>query len=321
MNKILCLDGYTLNPGDVPWTPFTSLGEFTVFDRTDENQIPSLAAGVPYLLTNKTKLSADTIKALPGLKYIGVLATGTNVVDVKAAASLGVTVTNVPGYSTHSVAQLVIAYILELSIHTSRHARAVADGGWARCPDFSFTVSPIAELAGKTLGVIGLGAIGQQVAKTAAALGMRIVAAHQRSMATVSIPGVQIHWLPQDQVFAEADFLTLHCPLTDQTKHLVNAQRLSLMKPTAVLINTGRGPLVDEIALAHALHQRQIGGAALDVLSTEPPKADNPLLSAPRCLITPHIGWASVDARKRLMQLAAENLRSFLGGKPINVVK
>lgn len=318
--RIVVLDGYTLNPGDVPWTPFEPLGALEIHDRTPEPLVASRAAGAPYVLTNKALVSAQTIMALPGLKYIGVLATGTNIVDLKAARDHGVTVTNVPGYSTDSVAQLVFALLLELSCHTASHAMAVHDGDWVQSPDFSFTVAPITELAGKTLGVVGLGAIGQRVAKIGAALGMKIAAAHQRSMDRVSIPGVEVRWLAVDDLLKESDVVTLHCPLTDQTRHLINTERLAMMKRTAVLINTGRGPLIDEAALADALQRGVIAGAGLDVLSAEPPPQTNPLLNAPRCIITPHIAWASVEARRRLMHMAAENLRAFIAGNPIHVV-
>lgn len=319
-DRIVVLDGYTLNPGDVPWTPFESLGALEIHERSHEPDTTQRAVGAPYVLTNKALLNAQTLKQLHGLKYVGVLATGTNIVDLKAARELGVTVTNVPGYSTDSVAQLVFALLLELSCHTASHAMAVHDGEWAGCPDFSFTVAPITELAGKTLGVVGMGAIGQRVARIGAALGMNIAAAHQRSMANVTLPGVDIRWLPVDELFAVADVVTLHCPLTDATRHMVNAARLATMKPNAIIINTGRGPLIDEDALADALGRGRIGGAGLDVLSSEPPPAKNPLLTAPRCVITPHIAWASVEARRRLMSKAADNLRAFIAGKPVNVV-
>lgn len=318
--RIVVLDGYTLNPGDVPWTPFESLGSLEVHERTPESQAIARAAGAPYILTNKALLSAATIQGLPGLKYIGVLATGTNIVDLKAARECGVTVTNVPGYSTDSVAQLVFALLMELVCHTASHALAVHDGEWTGCPDFSFTAAPITELSGKTLGIVGLGAIGQRVARIGAALGMNIAAAHQRSMDRVSIPGVEVRWLTVDELFAQADVISLHCPLTDQTRHMVNAERLGRMKKTALLINTGRGPLIDEAALAEALQKGRIAGAGLDVLSAEPPPASNPLLGAPHCVITPHIAWASVEARRRLMQRAADNLRAFIAGQPTNVV-
>jgi glycerate dehydrogenase len=242
------------------------------------------------------------------------------VVDLAAATERGIAVTNVPGYGAASVSQHVFALLLELTNHVAAHAAAVREGSWAACPDFCFTVRPLTELAGKTLGIVGVGAIGGQVARIGASFGMRIAAAYQRSMHDVQVPGVEIHWLPLDQLFATADVLTLHCPLTDETRHVVNAQRLALMKPSAMLINTGRGPLVDETALANVLAGNQLAAAAVDVLSVEPPVDGSPLLAAPRCLVTPHIAWATVESRKRLMQIAADNIRAFLNGAPENVV-
>ncbi|HEX7010261.1 MAG TPA: D-2-hydroxyacid dehydrogenase [Phycisphaeraceae bacterium] len=327
--RIVVLDGYTLTPaqpgykpppGELDWEPLTSLGELIVHDRTPTEEVVAHAQGAPIVLTNKTVIDAKAIQSLPELRYIGVLATGTNIVDLDAARQRGIPVTNVPGYSTASVAQHVFALLLELATHTAAHAQAVREGQWSRCPDFSFTVAPIVELAGKTLGIVGLGAIGKQVARIGHAMGMKIAAAHQSSMRQVDLPGIAIDWMPVDDLFAHADVITLHCPLTDQTRGLVNAQRLGRMKPTAYLINTGRGPLVDESALAEALAQGRLAGAGLDVLSTEPPPPDNPLLGAPRCVITPHIAWASYEARQRLMRIAADNIRAFLDGRAVNVV-
>ncbi len=323
--QIVILDGYTLAPAPgggngLDWGPVEALGPVTVYDRTGGDQIIERAQGAPVVLTNKVPLSADTIAKLPELQYIGVLATGVNVVDLDAAKRRGVVVTNVPGYSTDSVAQFVFALLLELVCHTASHGQAVHAGQWVHCPDFSFTVSPITELAGKTLGVVGMGAIGRRVAMIGHAMGMRIAAAHQSSMAKVKLHGIDVRWLPLDELVAQADVVTLHCPLNEQTRHLINAARLAKMKPTAILINTGRGPLIDEAALAQALAQGRIAAAGLDVLSTEPPAPDNPLLTAPRCLITPHIAWASVESRRRLMGLVAGNIKAFLDGKPVNVV-
>ncbi len=320
MQRIVVLDGYTLNPGDISWSPLERLGRLEVHDRSTGSQIVERMRGASFVMTNKTPINAQTLQQLDGLQYIGVLATGTNVVDLAVARQRGVSVTNVPGYSTDSVAQHVFALLLELVSHTSSHGMAVHEGDWVRSADFSFTVAPLTELAGKTLGIVGLGSIGQRVARIGAAMGMNIAASHQRSMNQVAIPGVDVRWLPVDELFRQADVLTLHCPLTDQTRHLVSAARLATMKHTAVLINTGRGPLVDEAALAEALRESRIAAAGLDVLSVEPPRPDNPLLTAPRCLITPHIAWASVEARTRLMRMAADNLQSFLDGKPRNVV-
>ncbi len=333
--NIVVLDGYTLAPSDpdsghssptssptppLDWGLIEALGPTTVYDRSTEQQAAHRAADAPIVLTNKTPLSAPTIASLPQLRYIGVLATGVNVVDLDAARQHQVVVTNIPGYGTDSVAQHVFALMLELVGHIGAHNQAVHAGQWTRCADFSFTVAPITELAGKTMGIVGLGAIGRRVAQIAHALGMRVAAAHQSSMSRVRLPGIEIQWLPLDDLVAAADVITLHCPLTPQTHHLVNARLLARVKPTAILINTGRGPLIDEQALADALTQHRIAGAGLDVLSHEPPPPDNPLLTAPRCVITPHIAWASVEARQRLMGLAAKNIQAFLSGKPINVV-
>jgi glycerate dehydrogenase len=271
------------------------------------------------VLTNKTPLPAATLRELPGLRYVGVLATGVNIVDLAAAKGLGVTVTNVPGYSTASVAQHVFAMLLELTNRVAEHAAAVRSGHWTRCGDFAFYLGPLTELEGKVMGIVGLGAIGSRVATIAQALGMRTLAwARPGTTAAPAVPGVER--LPLEALLAQSDVVTLHCPLTEATRHLMNHGRLALMKPSAVLINTGRGPLIDEPALAQALREGRLSGAALDVLSVEPPPADHPLLREPGCLITPHNAWASVEARRRLMQLAADNLQAFIAGRPIHVV-
>lgn len=317
--SIVVLDGYTINPGDVSWSAFGPLGHVQVHDRTVDADVVSRTGQAPYVLTNKTVLRESHFAALPTLRYVGVLATGTNVVDLAAAKARGIVVTNVPGYSTASVAQHVFALLLELTNQVGQHARAVRDGAWNRCEDFSFTLSPLVELEGKTLGIVGLGAIGKAVAKIGQALGMRVLATGRNLEAIAKVPGVTPQ--PLNTLLAESDVLTLHCPLTDATKHIINAQTLSQMKRGSILINTGRGPLLDEAAVAAALHSGQLGGAGLDVLSTEPPgESQNPLIHAPRCIITPHIAWASREARLRLMHLAAANLRAFIQGKPQNVV-
>ncbi|MCC7144919.1 MAG: D-2-hydroxyacid dehydrogenase [Phycisphaeraceae bacterium] len=318
---IVVLDGHALNPGDLSWQPLAALGELTVHPRTAPADILARAAGAPYLLTNKTPLLADTLAQLPQARYIGVLATGVNVVDLAAARRGGISVTNVPAYSSASVAQHVFAMLLELVSRAAAHDQAVHQGRWVASPDFSFTVAPITELADKIMGIVGYGAIGRRVAAIAQALGMRVVAAVvPGSPAQAAAESRDVARWPLDDLLAQADVVSLHCPLTDQTRHLINAPRLAFMKPTAYLINTGRGPLVDEPALAAALRENRLAGAGLDVLSAEPPPADNPLLSAPRCLITPHVAWASVEARRRLLAAAADNLRAFLAGQPINVV-
>ncbi len=314
--RIVVLDGYSLNPGDLSWGPLAALGELTVHERTPPEAILQRAAGVPVILTNKTVVGEATIRALPDLKYIGVLATGTNVVDRAAARDRGVVVTNVPDYGADSVAEHAISLMLEGVKHLSAHLAAVRAGGWSSQPDFSFSVAPIHLLAGKTLGIVGLGAIGKRVAQLALAFKMDVLSV-RHGAATIP-PGVAHAEL--NEVFARADVLTLHCPLTPATEHLVNASRLALMKPTALLINTARGGLVDELALADALRDERIAGAYLDVLATEPPPANHPLLALPNARVTPHIAWASAEARERLLGIATDNVRSFLAGAPRNVV-
>lgn len=329
--RVVVLDGRPMHGGDLDWSALEQLGDLTVHDRTNPDQLLARAADAHCLLTNKVVLDARVMAVLPALRYIGVTATGVNVVDLDAARRRGITVTNVPAYSTASVAQHVFALLLELVSHVAAHDAAVRDtgehaardprGGWPACPDFSFTVAPITELAGKRLGIVGLGDIGQAVARIGAAFGMPILAADaQRSRPTLDLPTGLVQWMPLDDLFAHADILSLHCPLTDATRRLVNHHRLVRMKPSAMLINTGRGPLVDEDALAAALHEGRIAGAGLDVLSTEPPAPDNPLLHAPRCFITPHVAWASVEARRRLMRTVVDNLYAFVQGRPVNVV-
>jgi len=328
-DRIVVVDGHTLvpeptRPGELDWSAMKSLGDLSVHERTAPSMMAPRLDGCTIALTNKGVFDEPLLAKLPSLKYIGVTATGTNIIDLQAARKRNIIVTNAPGYSTNSVAQHVFALLLELSNHVGAHNLAVRPkqgyAGWPGASDWCFTVSPLVELADKTLGIVGLGTIGQRVAQIGAALGMRIAAAHQRSMRETRIEGIEIEWLPTDELFARADVLSLHCPLTDVTKHTVNAIRLAMMKPTAYLINTGRGGLVDEGALANALRDGKIAGAAVDVLSTEPPASSNPLLTAPRCLITPHVAWGSLEARRRLMLIAANNIRAFQMGKPVNVV-
>jgi glycerate dehydrogenase len=274
-------------------------------------------ADAEIVITNKAPLTREIIGALPKLKYIGVTATGYNIVDVAAAKERGIVVTNVPGYGSPAVAQLVFALLLELANHVGHHAQTVREGRWAECPDFSYWDFPVVELQGRTLGIIGYGDIGSSVARIALAFGMKILAS-KREWKTPPPEGVTPASI--DEVFAQSDAITLHCPLTDATKHLVNERTLGLMKSSAFLINTGRGPLIDEEVLAKALNEGRIAGAGLDVLSVEPPKPGHPLFTAKNCLITPHIGWASREARVRLIDATAANLRAFLDGKPVNVV-
>jgi glycerate dehydrogenase len=315
MNTVV-LDGFTLNPGDLDWADLQALGPCTVFDRTSADQVLLRAAEAEMVLTNKTVLSRDTIHRLPRLRYIGVLATGTNIVDLEAARARGIPVTNVPTYGTRSVAQFAFALLLELTQHVGHHAQTVREGRWTRSADWCYWDFPLVELDGLTLGIVGLGRIGRAVGQLGAAFGMKVLACDPS--ATALPPFVQPVEL--DALFRASDVVSLHCPLTPQTARLVNARRLALMKPTAFLLNTSRGPLVDEPALAEALNAGRLAGAAVDVLSVEPPPADNPLLSARNCLITPHMAWGTRAARSRLMHIAVENVHAFLAGKPQNVV-
>jgi glycerate dehydrogenase len=316
MMNIVVLDGFTLNPGDLSWAELKSLGPCMIYDRTPPAALADRAAAADILLTNKTALTGTAIQDLPGLKYIGVLATGTNVVDLAAARARGIPVTNVPAYGTKSVAQLTFALLLELAQHVGHHAQTVREGRWTRSVDFCYWDFPLIELDGLVLGIVGLGRIGRAVAELGAAFGMKVLAAAPSASAVP--PFVRLVEL--DTLCRESDVVSLHCPLTPQTANLVDARRLSLMKPTAFLLNTSRGPLVDQAALADALNSGRITGAAMDVLATEPPPADNPLLAARNCIITPHLAWATRAARSRLMKIAVENVRAFLQGKPQNVV-
>lgn len=313
--KIVVLDGYTLNPGDLDWCALEKIGELTVYDRTPIDVTVERASGAEILLTNKAPVSAATIERLPELRYIGVLATGHNIVDIAAARAREIVVANVPGYGTPSVAQHVFALILELAQRTGHHAQTVREGRWSASRDFCYWDFPLMELAGRTLGIIGYGAIGRAVAEIGRAFGMKVIAS-TRTVRTAE--GVE--FLPVDDVFRRADVVTLHCPLTPETQGLVNAARLAEMKADAFLINTGRGPLVVERDLAEALGAGRIAGAGLDVLSVEPPPPDHPLLKSKNCLITPHIAWATRGARLRLMATTVENVRAFLAGSPVNVV-
>jgi glycerate dehydrogenase len=307
---IVVLDGYTLNPGDLSWDGLGRLGNLRIYDRTAPELTIQRAQDAAIVLTNKTQLSREIIAALPALRYIGILATGTNVVDLDHAREQGIVVTNVPAYSTRSVAQHTLALLLELCHQVQLHNAAVHQGDWSRSLDFSFRQAPLIELAGKTLGIIGLGQIGRQVAAIAEVLGMRVIACGRQDGSAPAL----------DALLAAADVVSLHCPLTPQTQGMINARRLALMKSSAFLINTARGPLVVEEDLADALNRGVIAGAGLDVLSIEPPRPDNPLLSARNCIITPHIAWASHEARERLMTAATENVRCFLAGDPVNEV-
>ena len=314
---IVILDGFTTNPGDLSWDPITALGPCTVWDRTAPEALLERLGAAEIVLTNKTPLGAETLAALPHLRLISVLATGVNVVDVTAASARGISVCNVPAYSTPGVAQAVFALLLELTNRTGHHDRSVRSGRWSAGPDFCFWDGTLVELAGLTLGIVGYGAIGAAVAGVGRAFGMRILA-HRRSQSGPIADGGA--FVDLDRLFQESDVVSLHCPLTADTEGLVNACRLSRMKPTAYLINTARGALVQEAALADALNAGWIAGAGLDVLSIEPPAATNPLLMAQNCVITPHIAWATRAARQRLISCSAANIAAFLAGTPQNLV-
>jgi len=324
ISRIVVLDGQTACPGGddtLSWAPLASLApSFTAHERTPVSETVARCAGAEVILTNKAPLSREALTALRplGLQYVGVLATGHNIVDSAAAKELGVIVANVPGYSTMSVAQHALALLMELNNHVGSAAADVRAGGWARCPDFSYWAQPTHELEGRTLGILGFGDIGSALGRIGAALGMRVLA-HKRTWAAPPPPGVEAA-ASLDDLLARADVLSLHCPLTDATRHVIDARALAAMKRTALLINTSRGPLIDEAALARALNEGVIAGAALDVLSAEPPAHDNPLLTARNCVITPHVAWASVQARHRLLECAAKNIAAFVSGEPINVV-
>lgn len=312
--KICILDGYSLNPGDLDWSPVERLGDVTLFDRTPADKIVERAADADIVLTNKVPFSADTLRQLPRLRFICVLATGYNIIDTETAARQGVVVANIPAYSTMSVAQMAFAHILNITNHVASYAREVADGKWTNCPDFCFWDSALTELAGKTMGIVGLGNTGMATARIAVAMGMKVVALTSKSADTLP---EGITPAPLDDVLASADVVSLHCPLTPSTRHLINAASIAKMKPSAILINTGRGPLVDEQAVADALNGGRLAAFGADVLSQEPPRGDNPLLSARNCFLTPHIAWATLEARTRLMSTATENVRQFIAGEPV----
>jgi glycerate dehydrogenase len=316
--KIVVLDGYTLNPGDLDWGGLKGLGDVAVYDRTPAELIVERSKGAEILFTNKTPLNEHTFAQLPGLKYIGVLATGYNVVDIEAARLRNITVTNIPTYGTFSVAQMTFAILLELCNHVQEHSNAVHKGHWTNSKDFCFWNYPLIELSGKTMGIIGFGRIGQKVAEIAAAFGMNVLA--YDVVKNSQLRQDNFKWAELDVLLAESDVVSLHCPLFPATKGIINKDSLNKMKKTAFLINTSRGPLIVDEDLSAALNNGIIAGAGLDVLSEEPPKAENPLLEAKNCLITPHISWATKDARARLLDIAVDNLKSFIAGKPVNVV-
>ncbi len=316
--KLVCLDGYSLYPADDSrWGLFAEYADVEIYDRTAREEIVERVGDAEMVLTNKVPFNAATIAALPSLKYIGVLATGYNIVDTEAAAKAGITVSNIPAYSTMSVAQQVFALILAITNRVEDYARGVSEGKWSSCADFTYREREWPELAGKTMGIVGFGNIGKAVAAIAAAFGMTV--AVFTSKRADELPAGYVK-MELDELFAKADVVSLHCPLTPETRGMADARRLGLMKRSAILINTARGPLIDDAALAKALAEGKLYGAGLDVMSSEPPAADNPLLKAPGCFITPHIAWASTEARDRLMRIAVGNVAAFVSGKPVNVV-
>jgi len=316
--KIVVLDGYALNPGDLSWKNLREIADCKIYDRTSPSEVQERSADAEILITNKVVISETLIKQLPKLKYIGVTATGYNVVDVKAANESGIVVTNIPAYSTNSVAQLVFSHILNVANRVELHADSVRAGEWTACPDFSYSQSPQVELTGKTLGIIGFGQIGRRVAEIGLAFGMKVIF-QNRSVRTMLPDGIAQKNL--SEVFSESDFVSLNCPLTADNAEFVNRDLLKSMKPSAVLVNTGRGGLINEKDLADALNSGTIKAACLDVLSTEPPQADNPLVKAKNCFITPHMAWATFEARERLLDITIENLKCFISGNYQNVVR
>jgi len=315
--KIVVLDGYTLNPGDLSWEAFKSLGELVIFDRTPADKVAEHIGDAEIVLTNKTPITKETLDACSQVKYIGVLATGYNVVDVDAAKEKGIPVTNIPTYGTAAVAQFTIALLLEICHNVGAHNQAVQDGRWASCADFCFWEHPLTELEGKTIGFIGFGRIGQATAKIASAMGLNVLACDTSE----SSKKTQIaEYLPLEELLTRADIISLHCPLLPSTEGIINKDSISRMKDNVIILNTARGPLIVEQDLADALNSGKVSAAGLDVMSVEPVKSDNPLLKAKNCYITPHIAWATGESRKRLMGIAVSNLEAFISGNPTNVV-
>lgn len=312
--KIVVLDGYTLNPGDLSWDELKKLGEVTIYDRTAPEDVITRIGDAPVILTNKVVIDRKVMTACPSLKYVGVLATGYNVVDIAAAHELGITVTNIPAYSTDSVAQMVFAHILNITNDIAQYADESKTGKWSANPDFCYWNKPIIELAHKTIGIVGLGNIGMAVARIALAFEMKVLAATSKPQSALP-DGITAGTV--NDVLEKADIISLHCPLTDNTKEMINSESIKTMKRSAILINTGRGPLVNEKDLAAALNNEEIAAYGADVLSIEPARSDNPLLKAKNCFITPHIAWATTEARTRLMTIAVENVRQFTAGETV----
>jgi glycerate dehydrogenase len=316
--KIVVLDGYTENPGDLSWEGLEKLGDLAVYDRTSSNKIVERIGSAEIVYTNKTLITRETLQSAPSLRFIGVLATGYNVVDVTAAKELGVVVTNIPAYGTPAVAQMAIALLLEVCHHVGHHSEAVKKGKWTSGLDFCFWDYPLIELWGKTIGIVGLGSIGPATARIAQALGMSVVGYDLARNEALESEGIR--YVELDELLAQADVISLHCPLTEQTQGIIRSATIAKMKNGVIIVNTARGPLIVEADLAEALTSGKVAGAGLDVLEVEPPAMDNPLLSVENCIITPHISWAPKEARERLMGIAVNNLAQFLKGQPVNVV-
>lgn len=315
--KIVNLDGYTTNPGDLSWDWLSKYGEYTVYDRTMPNEIVDRAKDAEILIINKTEINAELMEQMPNLKLIALQSTGYNVVDTKTAKEKGIVVSNIPAYSTNAVAQLTFAFIMQFSNQVALHSEAVHNGEWCECPDFCFWKAPLTELDGKVIGIIGFGSIGQKVASIANAFGMSVLVytPHPKPNEFSNVKFVEL-----DELLENADYITCHCPLTPQTEGLINEQAINKMKKSAILINTSRGPVVDDEALANALNSGRIRGAGLDVLRSEPPKKNNPLIGTKNCFITPHIAWAGFETRERLLSILEANVKAFVEGKPQNVV-
>lgn len=314
--KITILDGYSVTRDDLNWDRLADLGDLTVYERTPADKTVERARGSEIVFTNKVVLDGDTLRQLPGLKYIGILATGYNIVDIAVAKELGIVVTNIPSYSTPSVAQTVFALLLTLTNRAEHYSEEFHDGEWSRCKDFCYANTNLIELENKKLGIVGFGHIGQRVARIARAFGMEVFVSSSKPQSELP----EVVKMDIGEIFRTCDVISLHCPLAPDTFHMANAERIGSMRKSAFLINTARGPLVDEHALAEALKAHKIAGAGLDVLEQEPPREDNPLIDAPNCIVTPHIAWSTVESRKRLLDMAISNLKAFLQGSPVNVV-
>lgn len=315
---IVVLDGYVENPGDLSWEPLEALGELKVYDRCDHTKVVETIGDAKYVYTNKTPITRETLEKTPNIQFIGMLSTGYNVVDVEAAKELGITVSNIPTYGTNAVAQFAIALLLELCHHIGHHDKRVKEGTWSKSTDWCFWDYPLVELADKTMGIIGLGKIGQQTARIAQALGMKVLA--YDAYKNMVLETETLHYVELDELYEKADVVTLHCPLFETTKGMINKNSIAKMKDGVMIINNSRGPLIVEEDLLEALESGKVAGAGLDVLSIEPAPDDNVLMNAKNCIITPHISWAPKEARKRLMDTAIQNLREFIAGSPVNVV-